>query len=45
MKIQEEEKSSKGLILKEFPKHLRYVFLGEEKSKPVIITAYLIAEK
>ena len=45
VKIQEEEKSSEGLILKELPKHLKYVFLSEEKSKPVIIAAYLIAEK
>ena len=37
VKIQEEEKSSEGLILKELPKHLKYVFLGEEKSKLVII--------
>ena len=43
--IQEKEKSSEGLILKEFPKHLKYVFLGEEKSKPVIIAVDLIAEK
>ena len=45
MNIQEKEKISEGLILKEFPKHLKYVFLGEEKSKPVIIAVDLIAEK
>ena len=37
VKTHEKEKSSEGLILKELPKHLKYVFLGEEKSKPVII--------
>ena len=45
LKILEEEKSSEGLILKELPKHLKYVFLGEEKSKPVIIVEYLTVEK
>ena len=45
VKIQEEKKSSEGLILKELPKHLKYVFLGEEKSKPIIITTDLTAEK
>ena len=45
VKIQEEEKSSEGLILKELPKHLKYVFLGEEKSKLVIIAADLTTEK
>ena len=44
VKIQEEEKISKGLILKVLPKHLKYVFLGEEKSKPVIIATYLSIE-
>ena len=28
-KFQEEENSSKGLILKELPKHLKYAFLGK----------------
>ena len=32
-KFQVEEKSSKGLALKELPKHLKYVFLEEERSK------------
>ena len=45
VKILEEEKSTEGLILKELPKHLKYVFLGKEKSKPVIILAYLTVEK
>ena len=45
VKILEEEKSSEGLILKELPKHLKYVFLDEEKSKLVIIAADLIAKK
>ena len=40
-----EEKSSKGLILKELPEHLKYVFLEKEKSKPVIIVANLAIEK
>ena len=29
-KVQVEEKSSEGLILKELPKHLKYVFMEEE---------------
>ena len=33
--------SSKGLILKEFPKHLKYAFLQPEKAKLVIISAGL----
>ena len=40
-----EEKNSKGLVLKELPKHLKYVFLEKERSKPIIIVTYLIAEK
>ena len=36
-KAQEVETSPEGLILKELPKHLKYAFLGVEKSKPVII--------
>ena len=43
--MQEEEKSSEELILKELPKHLKYVFLGKEISKPVIIVANLTTEK
>ena len=45
MKEQDVEKISEGLILKELPKHLKYAFLGEEKSKPVIIAANLTTEK
>ena len=37
----EENKSSKGLILKELPEHLKYAFLQPEKGKPVIISAAL----
>ena len=45
MKVQEAEKSSEGLILKELPMHLKYTFLEEEKSKPIIITVDLTLEK
>ena len=45
VKIQEEENDSKQLILKELPKHLKYVFLGEEKSKHVIMVENLTIEK
>ena len=31
--------SSKGLILKELPEHLKYAFLQQETTKPVIISA------
>ena len=44
-KVQEEEKSSEGLILKELPKHLKYAFLGEETSKFMIMAANLTVEK
>ena len=44
-KVQEEEKRSEGLILKELPKHLNHAFLGEERSKPVIITTNLTVKK
>ena len=33
--------SSEGLILKELPEHLKYVFLQSEKAKPVIISVGL----
>ena len=33
----EENTSSEGLILKELPEHLKYVFLQPEKGKPIII--------
>ena len=45
MKVQEAGKSSKGLILKELPKHFKYAFLGEEKPKPVIIAVDLTLKK
>ena len=40
-----EEKSYEGLVLKELPKHLKYVFLDKERSKSVIIPANLTAKK
>ena len=40
-KVAEENKSSEGLILKEFPEHLKYAFLQLEKGKQVIISAGL----
>ena len=39
--VTEENKSSKGLILKELPNHLKYAFLQPEKGKPVIISTGL----
>ena len=44
-KGQQVEKSSEGLIRKELPKHLKYAFLGAERTQPVIIAADLIVEK
>ena len=44
-KVQEEEKSSEGLVLKELPKHLKYAFLGEGRSKPMRLAADLTVEK
>ena len=43
-KGQEVEKSSKGLILKELPKHLKYAFLGAERAQLAIIAADLTVE-
>ena len=40
-----EEKTSKGLVLKELPKHLKYVFIEKKRSKPIIIKTNLIAKK
>ena len=40
-KTTEQETSAEGLILKELPSHLKYVFLEPEKRKPVIISAAL----
>ena len=45
IEVQEVEKNSEGLILKQFPKHLKYAFLGEEKSKLVIIAVDLTSKK
>ena len=45
VRVQEAKKSYDGLILKELPKHLKYAFLGEEKSKLVIIASNLTSEK
>ena len=39
------KKSSEGLVLKELPKHLKYVFMEEEKFKPIIIATNLTATK
>ena len=40
-KVREIETSSKGLTLKELPRHLKYAFLGPKKAKLVIILAAL----
>ena len=45
VRVHDIEKSSEGLILKELPKHLKYAFLGDERSKPVIIAVDLTSEK
>ena len=45
IEVQEVEKNFEGLILKQFPKHLKYAFLGEEKSKLVIIAVDLTSKK
>lgn len=42
--IEEEQKTSKGLVLKELLGHLRYAFLGEENIKPMIMSARLNEE-
>ena len=39
--VAEENKSSKGLILKELPEYLKYAFIQPEKGKLVIISAEL----
>ena len=44
-KAQEIEKRYERLIVKEFPKHLKYAFLGAERVQLVIIAADLIEEK
>ena len=40
-----EKKSPDGLVLKELPKHLKYVFLGKKRSQPVIKAADLTLEE
>ena len=40
-----EKKSSDGLVLKELPEHLKYVFLGEKRSQLVIIAVDLTLEE
>ena len=40
-KVAEENKSSEGLMLKEFPEHLKYAFLQLKKGKPINISARL----
>ena len=40
-KVAKENKSLKGLILKELPEHLKYAFLQPEKGKPIIISTGL----
>ena len=40
-KVTKQETSAEGLILKEFPSHLKDAFLELEKGKPVIISAEL----
>ena len=37
----EQETSAEGLILKEFPSHLKYAFLEPKWAKPIIISAAL----
>ena len=44
-KEQEVEKSFEVLILNELPKHLKYTFLGSEKTKSMIIATDLTEEK
>ena len=40
-----DKKSLDGQVLKKLPKHLKYVFLGKERSQPVIIAADLTLEE
>ena len=39
--VHEEKKTSYGLILKELPNGLKYAFLGDNETKPVIISSQL----
>ena len=40
-KVTKQETSVEGLVLKELPSHLKYVFLEPEKGKPIIISTEL----
>ena len=40
-----EKKSLDGLVLKELPEQLKYVFLGNERSQPMIIATDLTMEE
>lgn len=42
--LEEEKKTLDGLLLKKLPKHLKYVFLGENDTKPIIISTNLNEE-
>ena len=44
-KVTKQEISSKGLILKELPSHMKYAFLEPEQRKPVIISTELTENK
>ena len=41
--IEDEKKTPDGLVLKELPKNLRYAFLGENGTKPMIFSSILDA--
>ena len=43
--IEEEIKTSNGLVLKQLLDHLRYSFLGDDETKPVIISSDLSKEE
>ena len=40
-----EKKISYGIVLKDLPVHLKYVFLGKERSQPMILAANLTLEE
>ena len=40
----EDQKTINGLTIKELPKHLRYAFLGENDTKPLIIYVALMED-
>ena len=43
--IEEEVKNTDGLVMKQLPEHLRYSFLGDNDTKPVIISADMTKEE